>query len=220
MVLTLYGSPSPFSTCTQRVAVVLKEKGIPFDLKYVTNADLATEDYAEHMQPFRQFPVLDDDGYKLYESRAIGRYIALKYADQGTQGLIPDGKDLKELADFEKAMSIEAAQFITAELLTIEVAVKPFHGEQPNDETVKRLTQQLNRKLDGYERILSKHKYLSGDYVTLADLFHLPFAYKLESQISPRIMTTPDRPNVQRWYKDISSRESWLTVKDGLNVQN
>ena len=31
----------------------------------------------------------------------------------------------------------------------------------------------LAKKLEGYERILSKHKYLAGDRLTLADLYHL-----------------------------------------------
>lgn len=208
MVLTLYGSPSSLSISTQRVVVVLKEKGVPFDFKYVTDEELAINDFVDNMQPFGQLPVLDDDGYKLYESRAIGRYLALKYADQGLP-LIPDGKDLKKLADFEKAMSIEATQFVTAELLINELAVKPL-----DDETVKALIQQLNRKLDGFERILSKQRYLSGDYITLADLYLLPLAYKAKNQFPQGIMPALNHPSVKRWYKEMSSRETWLTMKD------
>lgn len=51
----------------------------------------------------------DDDGFVLYESRAICRYLAEKYAGQGTP-LIPTG--LKETAVFEQAASIELASFL------------------------------------------------------------------------------------------------------------
>jgi glutathione S-transferase len=51
----------------------------------------------------------DDDGFILYESWAIARYICEKYRDQGTN-LIPFD-DLKKRALFEQAASIEQANF-------------------------------------------------------------------------------------------------------------
>lgn len=50
----------------------------------------------------------DDNGFLLYESRAIGRYIAEKYANQGAP-LIPG--TLKGRALFEQAASIELTNF-------------------------------------------------------------------------------------------------------------
>ena len=50
----------------------------------------------------------DDGGFKVYESRAVARYIAEKYAGQGTE-LIP--QDLKKRALFEQALSIEQNNF-------------------------------------------------------------------------------------------------------------
>jgi len=51
----------------------------------------------------------DDDGFILYESRAIARYLIKKYPNQGTAGLIPTG--LKEEALFEQAASVEVSNF-------------------------------------------------------------------------------------------------------------
>lgn len=50
----------------------------------------------------------DDDGFILFESRAIGRYVATKYSNQGIS-LIPT--DLKANAKFEQGASIETADF-------------------------------------------------------------------------------------------------------------
>ena len=49
----------------------------------------------------------DDDGFIVYESRAIARYLVLKYAPNS--GLIP--KRVKESALFEQAVSIEISNF-------------------------------------------------------------------------------------------------------------
>jgi len=51
----------------------------------------------------------DDDGFILYESRAIVRYLIKKYPNQGTTGLIPT--DPKEVALFEQAASVEVSNF-------------------------------------------------------------------------------------------------------------
>ena len=50
----------------------------------------------------------DDDGFIIYETRAIARYLATKYANQGTP-LIPT--ELKAYARFEQAAAIETANF-------------------------------------------------------------------------------------------------------------
>lgn len=53
----------------------------------------------------------------------------------------------------------------------------------------------LEQKLDVYEKILSKQKYLAGDEFTLADLFHVPWGAKLPAA---GIHAIEERPNVAR----------------------
>jgi glutathione S-transferase len=109
MVLKLYGVAR--SLPCLRVVLILKEKNVPFELINVDvqNAQHKTPEYLQK-QPFGQIPYIDDDGFILYESRAICRYIALKYREQGTP-LIPDVNDLKATALFEQAVSIEQNNF-------------------------------------------------------------------------------------------------------------
>ncbi|KAF9809006.1 hypothetical protein IEO21_07631 [Rhodonia placenta] len=215
MVLKLYGFPS--STCTRRVAVVLKEKNIPYELVPVdlTKNEQKNPEFVKN-QPFGQVPyIVEEDGFQLFESRAIGRYIALKYAGQGTK-LIPDPSDFKKTALFEQAASIELSNFDPfAYGLATEKVFKPRKGLGETDpKVVAQLTQQLEAKLDAYEQLLSKTKYLAGDEVTLADLFHLSYGAML-SVIGINVLETDKRPNVARWWKDITSRPAWQAVKDG-----
>ncbi|KAI0696180.1 glutathione transferase [Cytidiella melzeri] len=218
MVLKLVGNP--ISTCTRRVALVLKEKKVPFEFVTVDirKREHKLPDYLEK-QPFGQIPyIIDEDGFQLFESRAICRYIAAKYRDQGTP-LIPDASDLKATALFEQAASIEFSNFDGyAHTLSFETIVKPMLlGKTPDQEVVKNTLAILDSKLKVYDVILGKQKYLAGDELTLADLFHLPYGARLEQDVGLDIFGE-DKPNVVRWWKDISSRESWQAVKDNAGA--
>ncbi|KAK0500087.1 glutathione S-transferase [Armillaria luteobubalina] len=212
MVLKLYGSP--FSTCTKRVATVLHEKKVPFEFYSINLAtgEHKTPSFLEK-QPFGAVPYIDDDGFILYESRAIGRYIALKHEFQGTK-LIPTG-DLKKIALFEQAASVEQSSFDPyATAVGMEKIIKPLHGGQADEAAVEAALTSLSAKLDAYDVILAKQKYLAGDDLTLADLFHIPWGVLLAVAGSD-IMES--KSNVARWWKDITARPSWAAVKDGVN---
>jgi glutathione S-transferase len=89
----------------------------------------------------------------------------------------------------------------------------------------------LDAKLEVYDKILAKQRYLAGDVrafdtsvtvlpelmimqeITLADLFHLPGAAALNIAGSD-LMTS--RPNVARWYKELADRPAWKAVAGGV----
>ncbi|KAH7104866.1 glutathione S-transferase [Auriculariales sp. MPI-PUGE-AT-0066] len=201
----------PLSTCTRRVAAVCKLIGAEYTLKGMTVPELKEPEYLK-IQPFGQVPVLqEEDGWTVFESRAICRYIVQKYGKDST--LLPPADDLKAVAAFEAAASSEQANFdkIVYDIVN-EKVFKPMTGREPNEARVVELTEALGPKLDGYERILSKTKYLAGDTFTLVDVFHLPYADLLEKKVGSDALQT--RPNVARWWNDISSRPEWIAVRE------
>ncbi|KAF8626925.1 hypothetical protein AX17_006426 [Amanita inopinata Kibby_2008] len=210
MVLKLVGSS--VSTCTKRVATVLREKNVPFEFVEI---DLMKGEHKSaafmEKQPFGQVPYIDDEGFILYESRAISRYIAEKYAKQGTQ-LIPT--DPKAKALFEQAASIETSNFDPyASGAVFEKMFKSFRGGTTDEAILKQHIDNLDSKLAIYDQILSKQKYLGGNEFTLADLYHLPYGTMLAVAGSD-VMSR--KPNVDRWFKEISARPSWQAVKDAV----
>ncbi|KAJ7088763.1 glutathione S-transferase [Mycena belliarum] len=209
MALKFYSVPYAAAGCGL-VAMVLVEKQIPFELVVV---DLKKGEHKtpEHLakHPFGQVPMIDDDGFILYESRAICRYLAEKYADQGTP-LIPTSLPAKAL--FEQAASIELTNFFPLVLkIATEVIVKPVFNLPVDEAAIAQGMADLPATLDVYEVILGTQKYLGGNEFTLADLFHL---HSVPVLIEKGHDIMADRgPNVTRWWKDISSRPSWVKLK-------
>ncbi|KAG5652979.1 hypothetical protein H0H81_002804, partial [Sphagnurus paluster] len=50
---------------------------------------------------------------------------------------------------------------------------------------------------------------------SIADLFHYPYGWMLAAAGS-NILSDESRPHVVKWWKDITSRPSWVAVKDGV----
>jgi glutathione S-transferase len=75
MVLTLLGYPG--STCSRRAQLTAAEKGVDLELRVVDmiNGEHKTPEYISKHHPFGVIPVLYDGDFKVYESRAISRYI-------------------------------------------------------------------------------------------------------------------------------------------------
>ncbi|KZT29988.1 glutathione S-transferase [Neolentinus lepideus HHB14362 ss-1] len=208
MAIKLYGNL--FSPCTQLVVLVCKELDIEYELIVLNlTGDQKKPEYVDTLQPFGQLPALDDNGFILYESRAIACYLTAKAGSP----LYPT-KEVKALSKYEQAASVEICnfdQFVTT--IAWEKIYKAYAGLKTDDARVEEYATTLSGKLDGYEKILSKQRFVAGDNLTLADLFHLPYGALL-SQCGYPWLENGKRPNVARWWKEISGRESWQAVKD------
>ncbi|CAE7134721.1 unnamed protein product [Rhizoctonia solani] len=218
VTIKLYGST--VSTCTKRVVTVCKEIGIQYELVPVDLAvgEHKSEAFLEQRQPFGAVPVLvDEDGTQLYESRAICRYLTAKYGKDSS--LLPDTGDIKAYGLFEQAASTEYSTFDPlASGLVWELALSTAFGFPSDEKLGRKQLQTLKEKMDGYERILSKQKYLAGNNFTLADLFHLPHGAEV-NKIDASVFGSESKPNVKRWWNEISSRPAWKAADRELSSE-
>ncbi|KAI3893308.1 hypothetical protein MKX03_035977 [Papaver bracteatum] len=82
----------------------------------------------------------------------------------------------------------------------------------PIDEKLMEESEENHGKvLDIYEDMLSKSKYLAGDFYILVDLTHLPSTHYLVNDIGKAYMIK-DRKHVSAWWDDNTSRSSWKQV--------
>jgi glutathione S-transferase len=87
---------------------------------------------------------------------------------------LPTG-DLKKEALHEQAESIETSNYNPyATDIAFQSIFTPMIGGKTDKVRLEQCASILEDKLVGYERILSKTKFLAGDEITLADLSHLP----------------------------------------------
>ncbi|KAK8950121.1 Glutathione S-transferase 3 [Platanthera guangdongensis] len=147
------------STNTNRVVAVLNELDLDYELVTVdlTIGAHKNPDYLA-FNPFGQLPAFEDGDIKLFESRAIARYLAANYRGSGPDLLRSGNKS--ESAAVEVWLDVESQDFNPpASVLVFEVFIKHLVYKKGPDEAVVQLQEaKLGKVLDVYEKRLSEKK--------------------------------------------------------------
>ncbi|GAV61746.1 GST_C domain-containing protein/GST_N domain-containing protein [Cephalotus follicularis] len=205
MVVRVYGPVR--AACPQRVMLCLLEKDVEFEIVSV-DLDDGEQKRPEFLlrQPFGQVPAIEDGDFKLFESRAIIRYYATKYADRGPN---LTGTTLEERALVDQWLEVEAHNFNDLVYnLVLQLVILPRMGKPGDLALAHTNVQKLEKVLDVYEERLSKSGYLAGESFSLADLSHLPAIRYLTTEAGLGHLVT-ERINVNSWWKNISNRPAW-----------
>lgn len=196
-MLKVYGHP--MSTCTRKVLATLAEHGTEHEFVLVDvmgGAQKLPEHMARH--PFGQVPVLDDGDFRLYESRAICKYLDEK--NGGT--LVP--KDPKAKALMEQWLSVETSN-VTPHLM--KFIYHHIFKRAQQEETLGEAGSKINVALGVMDKHLATHKYFAGDQFTIADISFLPyFQYAMSTPVKDMVVA---HPNVAAWWERASARPSW-----------
>ena len=202
--MKLYGNP--MSTCTRKVLTVLAEKDATAEF---VNVELMRGDQKKpaHLarQPFGVVPVIEeDDGFSLYESRAIIRYL-----DETLPGVSLTPKDAKGRARMEQWMSIEHSYLTPVAMkIVYQKLFGPMRGVEADEAIVEQARAELSKVLDIANKELTQHEFLAGDTFTLADISWLPYIEYLWPSGSGDLVTS--RSGFGGWWSRVSQRPSWL----------
>jgi glutathione S-transferase len=166
-MITLYGFGRIFpeghgETKDLRAQWALEETGLPYRVHALdhTAGELDTEVF-RRISPFRQAPVIDDDGFVVTESAAIVLYLAEKAGK-----LIP--------ADFQGRTRV--VQWCFAAVGTVEptLVCLDMIGIFDSGKTARELHTQVpklaSRWLGGVEHRLESHEWIAGADFTAADI--------------------------------------------------
>ncbi len=80
----------------------------------------------------------------------------------------------------------------------------------PNPVIANDLREKLSPKLDIYDQILAKGKYMSGDEFSLIDIYYMPYVELLYQSGEGNLID--DRPHLKQWWERVASRDSWKKI--------
>jgi glutathione S-transferase len=203
--MKLYGHP--WSINTRKTLATAAEKGHPIPLSLVmipTGEHKQPAHLARH--PFGKVPVLDDDGFVLYETRAINAYLDARL--DGPR-LVPDAA--RDRARMDQWINAADSYFIPyAHPLIVERLFRRYLGGEQDQTTIAAGRAGIGPALDAIDRALAAAPFLAGPALSLADLHWMPYLEYLHRVGEGAALDA--RPHVRAWWERVSARPAWHAV--------
>jgi glutathione S-transferase len=154
------------------------------------------------LNPNGLVPTIDDDGFVLWESNAIVRYLAAKHAPGS---LWPE--TLAVRADADRWMDWQLSTYWPAirTLFMGLIRTAPDKRDPRALEESRVKTAEVLRVLDAH---LARHAYIAGDEFTMGDI---PLGCGVWRWMAMPI-ERPALPNVQRWFDTLGQRPAYQRV--------
>ncbi|KAK0121100.1 hypothetical protein ONS96_011282 [Cadophora gregata f. sp. sojae] len=157
--------------------------------------------------PWGKIPALtSSDGFTLYESRAICKYLATKYSF----ALLPSASDVEATALFDQAQSVETLYFAEpAGRIAFEKFAKRFIGLSADDAVLSDALRSVEGFFDVAEKLLREREFMAGKDFSLVDIYYIPLIQRLfacgygdiilgREAVSAWWSRCVDRPAIQR----------------------
>lgn len=202
MTIELYVfPPSPRSF---KVMAIANHLGLDWTPRFVdlTNGDQKTPQYAA-LNPNMRAPILTDGDYVLWESNAIGQYLALKRPESG---LLP--KDERGRLDVTRWQFWDLAHWDPAcATLLFEHVIKPYviKAGEPDPAAAAKGTEKFHRVAPILDGQLSNRKFVTGDTLTVSD-FSLGAALNYTEM--GHLPVEPYK-EIRRWHNALSAIPAW-----------
>jgi glutathione S-transferase len=151
------------------------------------------------MNPNARVPTIDDDGFVLWESNAIVRYLSLKY---GLGTLCPE--DIGQRADSDRWMDWTTAQLAGTfrEVFWGTVRTPPAKRDLS---LIERNRVATAGTLEIAEQALGRHPFIAGNRLTMGDI---PLGCYVHLWMSMPI-ERPAHPNLTAWHKRLLERPAF-----------
>lgn len=197
-----YLSGSPYAW---RVWLALEHKRVPYDLKLLSFSagDFAKPEFAA-LNPRRRVPVINDDGFSLYESAAIVEYLEDRYAGSGASLL---SADVKQRA-IARRMIREADEYVARALEgMVEQILFKDDQSQWDLSAIAKHRGDFVQELATFEQYMTRDGFLVGP-AGAADFTLYPLialALRLEQWKPDLGIATSVGPKLSAWMKRVEA---------------
>ena len=158
-----------------------------------------TPEYAA-MNPNRLIPTIEDDGFSLWESGAILRYLARKY---GMGKLLPVNE--QDAARADQWMEWSTTTLYPDIIATLFIGLIRTPAKDRNSSAIETSTKRAGEKLAILDGGLKNCPYILGDTLTVADIAAGGLMYRYYTLPIDR----PELPNVAAWYARLTERPEY-----------
>lgn len=199
--VTVFGAD--YSVYVRIVRLALAEKGVPYKLVEVDifAEDGLPEQYLER-HPFGKIPAFEHDGFRLFETSAITRYIDAAFE---CPPLIPsDARGAARTDQFVGMMDSYAYRAMVWDVF-VEAVDVPQRGGKPDRDRIAHGLETAGTCLTVLQSFIGNSDFLTGAELTLADIHALPmFAYFNEAAEGAALLA--DFPPLMDWMQRMNSR--------------
>ncbi len=203
----LYGAS--YSVYVRAVRLALEEKQVGYELIEVdvfAPPGSPPEHLARH--PFGRIPAFDHDGFALYETATINRYI-----DEAFNGPRLQPKDVRLRARMGQAISILDNYAYRALVwgIYVERVEAPRQGRAPNEERIADSIETAAICMKALDEIAPESAWLAGPDLSLADVHAAPiWAYFMQAPEADLLVKS--HPRLMDWWRRFSQRPSAAKV--------
>jgi glutathione S-transferase len=204
-----------YSVYTRIARLALAEKSLAYRFEEIDIFD-ASGPPASYLRqhPFGRIPAFEHDGFELYETAAITRYVDEAFPGPGLQPGGPRGR--ARVAQLVGVLDSYGYRSMVWDIY-VERVRRPLRNEISDEGKIAKAVGLAKLCLDELERFMGESSWLAGagDGPSLADLHAAPmFAYFRVAPEGSAILAS--RPRLSAWWERISQRSSMRATPSPL----
>lgn len=200
----LFGAP--YSVYVRIVRLALAEKGVAYRLEEI---DIFAPggppaEYLTRRHPFGRIPAFEHDGFRLYETGAIARYVDEAFAGPALQPSAPRAR--ARMNQIISLLDNYAYRTLVWDIF-VERVRAPAQGRQADEAKIAAALPKARICLAALSELMSGSPFLAGPALTLADLHAAPMLiyFRIAAEGASLLAETPD---LAAWLERMAGRAS------------